>query len=288
MQSCSPSCSPLAPPHALRGSTMVSILRALFARFGATRRPPLAREHLHLADWPSAIYAIGDIHGCHAQLRDLEALITADAGQFAGEKLLVCLGDYIDRGPDSAAVLDRLIAPPPPGFRRVCVAGNHEIMALDFLANPSPRSMWLEQGGSETLASYGLAPEAISALSRRPLQRLIDSHIPAEHIEFLTHLPATLSVPGFVFVHAGLRPGIALENQSQDDLFWIRDEFLQVRGNTQTRVVHGREPMVTSGRIGIDTGAFATGILTAVRLQPGTPPVFLATGPTPPTQSGHE
>jgi serine/threonine protein phosphatase 1 len=100
----------------------------------------------------------------------------------------------------------------------------------------------------------------------------------------MSSLPATLRIPGYVFVHAGLRPGIPVEEQSEDDMFWIRDEFFEAAANPEYCVVHGhtphREPMMGDGRIGIDTGAFATGILTAVRLRPGEPPAFLSAGPT--------
>lgn len=228
------------------------------------------RVQLKEPTWPSVVYAVGDVHGCLAELRALESRIVADAEAFQGEKWLVFLGDYIDRGPDSAGVLDQLLSPPPAGFRRICLAGNHEAMALEFFRAPRPDAEWLKFGGLETLQSYGIAPLAMRSASASFLRAVIDSHIPAEHLVFLKQLPLTLQLPGTVFVHAGIRVGIPMDRQREMDLLWIREDFFSAPPDPDLLVVHGhtpsQEPVVTPNRICVDTGAFATGILTAVRL----------------------
>lgn len=250
--------------------------------FNPFRRPApkSGRTHLSAAGWPEVVYAVGDVHGCLDELRRLESNIAADAAGISGEKWLVMLGDYVDRGRDAAGVLDRLNAAPPPGFKRICLAGNHEIMMLRYLQAPGPKDDWLAFGGMETLSSYGISMDAIARAGRKDLKAIVDSHIPQEHIAFLRDLPLTLSLPGMVFVHAGLRPGIDLvERQSEDDLLWIRDEFFDAPPVSNRMVVHGHTPapeaVFLPGRICVDTGAFATGILTAARLRPGDPVRFL-------------
>jgi serine/threonine protein phosphatase 1 len=243
--------------------------------------PPLPR--LATDQWPSVVYAIGDVHGCRDQLVDLQNRIVADAASIGGEKWIVMLGDYIDRGPDPAGVLDILIAPPPTGFRRICLAGNHEIMMLDFLAGRDPDANWLRWGGLETLASYGLGGVLADDAPTPAMRKALSSHVPQEHLMFLNGLSACLSLPGVTFVHAGIRPGVAMELQGVDDLLWIREPFLSDPGIAGHFVVHGHtpgpEPVVTAGRIGVDTGAYDGGPLTALRLQPAAQPVFLASPP---------
>jgi len=244
--------------------------RNLFAPPSAL--PVRARPHLLAQTWPAVVYAVGDVHGCLAHLRALEALIVADAAEVAGEKWIVMLGDYVDRGPRSAEVLDHLMARPPAGFQRFCLAGNHEAMMLDFLAAPSAGSPWLTFGGVETLASYGIDAGAVNWNDTNRARAIIDSHIPVEHLDFLRKCPLYLALPGTLMVHAGIRPGIALERQQEADLLWIRQPFLGAELPDGERVVHGhtpaQEPVVTKSRLGIDTGAFATGVLTAARLSP--------------------
>jgi len=256
------------------------MLQALRRLLGAgPDNPHVVRAHI-AADWPAAIYAIGDVHGCLNQMRGLEAKIVEDGRSLSGEKWLVYLGDYIDRGPDSAGVIDRLISPAPDGIRRICLAGNHEVMALNFLKDPRPGSDWLDFGGQECLQSYGLSAATLTGRSSRSRMAMIESHIPREHISFLEQLPLTLSVPGYVFVHAGLRPGIPLLQQHEDDLLWIRDDFFDAPPHNGLTIVHGHtpaiEPVIAPGRICVDTGAFATGKLTAIRLIQGESPLFLS------------
>lgn len=256
---------------------MFDKLRTMFG--GASAAPPARHEHLSAPHWPAVVYAIGDIHGCLAELRGLEQRIIADAAAIQGEKWLVYLGDLVDRGPDSVGVLDHLTARPPAGFRRICLAGNHEIMMLAFLANPGSNHDWLEFGGQETLASYGIDTSGFLNLRPRQRRAMLDSHIPEDHVRFLAELPFTLSLPGVVFVHAGLRADVPVDQQSEHDLLWIREEFFNAPPVTGRLVVHGHTPagqaVILPGRICIDTGAFATGRLTAVRLAPGQPPAIV-------------
>lgn len=245
--------------------------------------PP--RAHLQATRWPAAVYAVGDVHGCYDQLRDLEARIVADAAAEPGPKWIVMLGDYVDRGPKSAAVVEHLLAPAPEGFTRVCLAGNHEIMMLQFLERPDLSSPWLRFGGVETLASYGLSAQELGMMRGGPLKRLLTDHIPETHRAFLRTLALSLSLPRTVFVHAGLRPGpLPVDQQSEDDLLWIRHEFYDAPTTADRLVIHGHtpgpEPICLPGRICVDTGAFATGILTAVRLDASSPPRFLTSRTT--------
>ena len=230
---------------------------------------------IEAAERPPLVYAVGDVHGCLEQLLRLEQTITADAAGGVGDKWLVMLGDYVDRGPASAGVIEHLLAPPPPGFRRLCLKGNHEAMLLEALADPAALSHWLAFGGDATLASYGIGHAAIETLRRGrlragPRRQLFAAHLPEEHLAFLRDLPLMLSTPGFVFVHAGLRPGVPLAAQRESDLLWIRDLFLDAEHDYGAVVVHGHTPVqeafVSPTRIGIDTGCFMSGRLTALRI----------------------
>ena len=237
--------------------------------FGGRQPTTPGRSRMVSDHWPAALYAIGDVHGCLRQLRELEQKIQADAAGVEGEKWIVQLGDLVDRGPDSAGVLEYVMARPSGGFRRICLAGNHEEMFGNFFASPSRRSSWLDFGGHETLESYGIDPLALRETTPHRTRTILDSHVPSEHIAFLAGLPVMVELPGMVLVHAGLRPGISLDRQADEDLMWIREPFLTAEF-AEYRVVHGhtpgREPVVTPSRICLDTGAFATGTLTAARL----------------------
>lgn len=236
--------------------------------------PVAGGERLRAAERPALIYAIGDVHGCLAPLKALEARIIADAAVAPGEKWIVMLGDYVDRGPQSAQVLDHLTAPPPKGFRRICLRGNHEEAMLAALKDADALDYWLGFGSEATLASYGVSATQIAALAGRGRAstklQLLQAYIPDEHVEFLRRLPVMLSVPGYVFVHAGLRPGVALDRQRDRDLLWIRGEFLDADHDFGAVVVHGHtpedEPFLSARRVGIDTACFASGRLTAVRV----------------------
>lgn len=234
------------------------------------------RPRLSFHTWPAAVYAIGDVHGCLGQLVALEQVIARDGRNIEGEKWLVTLGDHVDRGPDSAGVVAHVMGPAPDGFTRFSLAGNHEAMMLDYLDDPARHSYWLQEGGRETMLSYG----ADLQLGSPPAEVTI----PGDHLAFLKARPAYLSLPGWLFVHAGIRPGLPLADQTDDDLLWIRAPFLTSQLTGGLRVVHGHTPgrdiVVTPHRIDVDTACFSTGRLSAVRVTPdGGTKFFSVDGP---------
>jgi len=231
------------------------------------------------------LYAIGDIHGRSDLLAVLLDLIAAHAAGLPKEvrRRLVFLGDYIDRGPDSRGVIDMLCRPPPAGFERVCLRGNHEHFLLAFLEKPAEGMMWLVNGGRETLQSYGVPEEAIVAMRRSELAAAMNALLPPSHKRFLDGLDLVHASGGYLFVHAGVEPGVPLHQQSAETLLWIRQPFLASKDTFGGRVVvHGHtvsaEPQVRPNRIGIDTGAYASGRLTALALH-GAHRQFISTPP---------
>lgn len=215
------------------------------------------------------VYAVGDIHGRADLLERLLEQIWADAPETSNT--LVFLGDYVDRGPSTKAVLDLLIDLKRPGWDIVCLRGNHEQILLEYLQNPEVYQAWRSFGGTETLLSYGVRPPVFS--DTKELQRAqaeFVAALPQAHVRYLNSLPNSYSVGDYFFVHAGVRPGISLERQLPEDLLWIRDEFLNSDARLGKVIVHGHSPMdqpiVKPNRIGVDTGAYATGTLTAVKL----------------------
>lgn len=221
------------------------------------------------------VYAIGDIHGEVPPLHRLLDLIEADiATQGQGRDVtLVFLGDYVDRGGESRAVLDLLSGSTLPGNRRVFLRGNHEDAMLGFLREPLEARQWLRFGGAETLASYGIfaSPETTDAKRCQSLSASLAERLPERHRAFLEGTILSHAIGDYLFVHAGIRPGIALERQDASDLMWIRDDFLQNRMQAPPVIVHGHtiteKPEILDWRIGIDTGAYATGHLTALVLE---------------------
>ncbi|MCI0466334.1 MAG: metallophosphoesterase, partial [Beijerinckiaceae bacterium] len=182
----------------------------------------------------------------------------------------VFLGDYIDRGKDSAAVLDLLIGRGET-HRLVCLRGNHEIFLAEFLTNPGVLKPWSEYGALPTLASYGLSPAfKASPKEQAELSDNLRIAMPESHRKFLAGLQPSFTCGDFFFVHAGVRPGTRLASQHEEDLLWIRDDFLLHEKPFEKIIVHGhtpvREPDVRQNRINIDTGAYATGRLTCLRL----------------------
>jgi serine/threonine protein phosphatase 1 len=226
---------------------------------------------------PERIYAIGDIHGRLDLLERAIAAIRRDVEDHGPAALIVTLGDYIDRGPQSRGVLDRLIENPFPASY-VALKGNHETLLDIFLAEPTSGPFWLQQGGLQTLQSYGIRLKGLMAANFREARDQLQAALPAAHVNFLHSLKTSLSHGKYFFCHAGVRPGVPLEGQSEDDLLWIRDEFLSSSADFGKIIVHGHtpvpEPEVRPNRIGIDTGAFATGRLTCVALS-GDAPRFL-------------
>lgn len=219
------------------------------------------------------VYAVGDIHGRHDLLDDLHRQIAADgAGAPERRRVLVYLGDYVDRGMGSRQVLDRLVHEPLAGFERVFLEGNHEAVLLDFLHDASVGQGWLFYGGYATLASYGIAATELNRDPHRlrQLQDAFRAALPTDHLSFLRALRPMHREGDYLFVHAGIRPGVPLERQTPEDLFWIREDFLESSDPYECVVVHGHTivpgPDIRANRIGIDTGAFATGRLTCLVL----------------------
>ena len=214
------------------------------------------------------LYAIGDIHGRLDLLDRVIAAIHRDVDVYGPDALTVTLGDYIDRGPDSRGVLDRLAANPFP-TSYIALKGNHESMLESFLADPTLGKYWGSQGGDETLRSYGVSMRKRLKTYEEAAERL-RAVLPATHQSFLRSLKTSLSHGKYFLCHAGVRPGLPLERQSDEDLLWIRDEFLDSKINFGKIIIHGHtpvtEPQVRPNRINIDTGAFATGRLTCVAL----------------------
>ncbi|MEO8757854.1 MAG: metallophosphoesterase [Devosia sp.] len=244
----------------------------------------MSRPRLAFHTWPAAVYAIGDVHGCLDQLIALEAQIAEDGLGIEGEKWLVTVGDYIDRGPASKAVIEHVMGPAPPSFKRFALLGNHEAMLLDFLQNPAAHAYYLEEGGAATLRSYGIELDYPPLRSAEPTRLLLEERFPAAHRDFIASLPIYLSLPGWLFVHAGIRPGVPLAMQTDDDLIWIRAPFLTSQLTGGLRVVHGHTPnldiVTTPHRIDVDTQCYATGKLSAARIKPdGTTKFFSVTGP---------
>jgi serine/threonine protein phosphatase 1 len=218
-------------------------------------------------------YVIGDVHGCLDLLETLLSEITADHARRPEAKgLIVLLGDLIDRGPDSAGVIARLRDFDMPGFRLVGIAGNHEEVLLKILAgDPTEFAGWLRFGGAETLRSYGADPAAIETLGPETAGRRIAEIIPNQDRKFLEQLGDSLRFGDYLLVHAGIRPGVPHDQQSLRDLRWIREPFLSDTRDHGVVVVHGhtisKAVEEVGSRIGIDTGAYATGRLTALGIE---------------------
>ncbi len=246
-------------------------------------RAPSVPENMRL-------YAIGDIHGRADLLTQLLQQIEADARDLTPEthKVLVFLGDYIDRGLQSREVLDLLVSGPIPGFITHFLKGNHEEMLLHFLNDPTYGITWCDYGGLQTLDSYGATQ---TTLARHPMAynaaaEVMRTLLPPDHLEFLSKLGTTLVIGDYMFVHAGVRPGCALGAQQDKDLLWIRDKFLRSNENFGKIVIHGHTPeacvQTRKNRIGIDTGAFMTDVLTCLVLE-GDTRRLLQTGAPPPS-----
>ncbi len=218
------------------------------------------------------VYAVGDIHGRLDLLEKVTARIDADLSQSpSAEAVEIYLGDYIDRGPASREVVDRLIW---RGLERkaVFLKGNHETYVPRFLDDPAVLAEWRTYGGLATLMSYGLKPSInASEAEQAELARALRSAIPNSHQRFLGDLKTAVSYGDFLFVHAGIRPRVPLAQQREEDLLWIRDDFLHCQDEFEKVVVHGhtpvRDPDIRPNRINIDTGAYATGKLTCIRIE---------------------
>lgn len=240
------------------------------------------------------IYAVGDVHGRRDLLERLVELIAEDAAKLPEgiKPQIVFLGDYIDRGLQSRDVINYFTSGELDRFDPIYLMGNHEEALLRFLQEASFGSQWARYGGAETLYSYGLAPpnQRKSLNSHEEMSAVRDAwtrvwnefrtRFPAEHLAFFQALKPYYSAGDYLFVHAGLRPGVDLQEQTMRDMLWIREEFLEDEVPFAQMIVHGHTPMDAvhhdDRRIGLDTGAFLTGHLTAARLI-GTDVAFLST-----------
>lgn len=218
------------------------------------------------------VYAIGDIHGRLDLLDRLLGMIDEEDGLRGSARTeLIFLGDLVDRGPDSFGVIERLMALGETRHVRY-LAGNHEEVLLRAVGGDLGALRFLVRiGGRETLLSYGVSEKEYRGLGFEELLELIQQKVPASHVAFLSAFENMIEVGDYLFVHAGLRPGVPIEDQKTSDLCWIRDEFLSHRDSFGKMVIHGHsiteEIDERPNRIGIDTGAFASGRLTAIGLE---------------------
>lgn len=220
------------------------------------------------------VYAVGDVHGCYDLLKLMLARVAQDFVRRAQGRrpTLVFCGDYVDRGPESTRVIEAMIwLQKREDIELRALKGNHEQALLAFIDDPASAWPWLQFGGVETLAAYGVDPPD---QDERDLWRARDDlldRMPASHLRFLHGLELTAVIGDYAFVHAGIRPGRPLAKQTEDDLLWIRGGFLDVEGPFEKVIVHGHtwideQPQLVGPRIGVDTGAYSTGVLTAICL----------------------
>ena len=215
----------------------------------------------------SRTLAIGDIHGCINALKTL-----LDEVGLRDDDTIITLGDYIDRGEQSKEIIDLLLGEPLAGFEIVHLLGNHEQPLLDFLQHPKAVASWLTYGGQATLMSYGVGVE--KDIITRNIKIICDElkeKCPENHLDFYRSCGLIHVEGSYCFVHAGIRPGVKLNEQRNEDLLWIREDFTGSKATHEHIVVHGHtitpEVEWLPNRIGIDTGAFHTGVLTCLVLE---------------------
>jgi serine/threonine protein phosphatase 1 len=265
---------------------MRKFIRLLLDKTGTPT--PAPRNRITLTTSRGPIYAVGDVHGCFEQLLMAEKRILDDARKANQRATVIYLGDFVDRGRDSAAVLEHLSRPDPQDdLVRLAVCGNHDDAFLDFLRDGSNAQSWLEFGGVETLQSYGV-DAAYVLKSARAMKTLVDvarEAVPGRHVAFLEKLPVSISIGNYLFVHAGIRPGLPLDSQTDEDMMWIREPFLSEGPKLPVTVIHGHtivaEPAFRSGRIGIDTACYSTGVLTVLKVTQDTATVLPASAGAP-------
>jgi serine/threonine protein phosphatase 1 len=221
------------------------------------------------------VYAVGDVHGKVDLVRAIEALIHEDIASSTASCPTICyLGDYIDRGPDSAEVIDWLSTRSGDGVERVFLKGNHEDRMLDFFDSPAEKGpAWMEFGGRDALASYGVDLSDLAIPDWPTIAKELAEKLPTHHWSFLQSLKLGARWGDYLFVHAGLNPDEPISRQPSHDLMWIREPFLSSSTDWGMQVVHGHviveEPAYRANRIGIDTGAYKTGVLTCLVLDEG-------------------
>lgn len=218
------------------------------------------------------IYAVSDVHGCASLLEKIFAAIDYHLARAAPARALhVFMGDYVDRGPASKETIDLLIERSLK-HETIFLKGNHEAFLLEVLKDPERLDAWKDYGGFQTLMSYGLTPSLKPDREERThLIRSLREAMPYHHHQFFAKLRPCLTCGDFFFTHAGVRPGIPLRRQREEDLLWIREDFLQSNENFDKFIVHGHTPVpkpdLRPHRINIDTGAYATGVLTLLLVE---------------------
>lgn len=227
------------------------------------------------------IYAVGDIHGRADLLHQLHHLISEDAEKYPNHQhIIIYLGDYIDRGHASKQVIDKLLHPALNNFHSIYLRGNHENMLIEFLNDRSLGELWFMNGGLETLKSYNISLSVLNELNYQKLKDLLLEKLPPEHVTFFQTLKTHHIEGSYFFCHAGINPNNPLDNQSDDDLMWIRDPFLRSKKEFGKIIVHGhtvsQKPTLLPNQIGVDTGAVFTDHLTCVVLT-NEAPYFLST-----------
>jgi serine/threonine protein phosphatase 1 len=253
---------------------MLEKIKDLFRKSAPMVQKP-RRRRLDLGDAAPSypIYAIGDVHGCLPLLKDAEERIAADMALYGKQGLTVLLGDFVDRGPNSAGVIAHLAQPSHLGLKRVSLCGNHDDVFSTLVERPHEIMQWISFGGRETLLSYGIDIDQLrdrKQLNAEVLRSLLQEAIPQRDFEWLQNLPVSLRVGHYLFVHAGIRPGLELEAQTDEDMMWIREPFLTTGSGLPLTVVHGHTPAeaptIGPNRIGIDTFAYSTGVLAVLKL----------------------
>lgn len=225
------------------------------------------------------VYAVGDIHGRYDLFKRMLGELVRDAAERAAGRrpIIILCGDYVDRGPDSAEVLAALTwLNQRQDYETHFLLGNHEQAMLRYIDDPEDGRPWIGFGGAETLRSYGVTPPDVAEEPGEHLaarDRLLAA-MPASHLHLLHSLERLVTIGDYAFCHAGIRPGRALADQSLEDLLWIREPFLASTQRFEKIIVHGHswsgpDPVIRANRIGIDTGAYETGVLTCIRLEDG-------------------
>ena len=252
---------------------MPSGARSLFQRL----MPGSAKTPVALAPEGVVLYVVGDVHGRVDLLLGLLRKIAFDAARNETDtrRELIFLGDYVDRGPDSRGVIDLILSTEAERdfWQVTALKGNHEAALLQFLDDPNFWPMWSEFGARETLLSYGVSPPVRGSDETDWLRasRQLNEALPDDHRAFLQGLELVADRGDYLCVHAGVRPGVPLDQQGEEDLLWIRDDFLRSEKRLSKVIVHGHTPSeeayVGAHRIGVDTGAYATSVLTAIKLK---------------------
>jgi serine/threonine protein phosphatase 1 len=244
----------------------------LLGLFGASRQPVRSRAGVPPGE---RVYAIGDVHGrLDLLIAMLDRIDADDANRPSADTTIVLLGDLVDRGPQSAQVVDHVIERDWRGRSVKILQGNHEeVMLLALAGDLEAMRFWTRIGGGETMASYGVPAALIESGNAQQLFDDFVGRIPRSHCALLYRTVDHVTIGDYAFVHAGIRPGVPLEKQKVNDLRWIRGEFLDYEGDLGAVVVHGHTITETveeyDNRIGIDTGAYATGRLTVLGLEGG-------------------